>query len=498
MEPAEQWHKPFLLLLLLCLWPCISAGQSSCLDCHEDKQHGQKDFHRIACTTCHAGDASSRSESEAHSDLIAFPGNLSNVDQTCGQCHAEQTQGVHQHIMTTARGMVATTRHVLGDPDDGASINELGTGLSDSLLRKLCAGCHLGRDRTQHSHSTLNRGGGCLACHLDEYPESGHIRLTKKVSDARCFGCHSRSARISLNYAGLAEIDADGPGDANKKARLPDGRLVLIRESDVHHQAGMACIDCHSGNQLMGTGSPHAQTGIECMDCHQARNEAPLPTLPTNIQESEDTRILVSRVTGNRMEIPTFQAASHPLNQEHARLGCDACHTQWAPLCYGCHVEFDPSGQQYDYLQQSVTEGRWREKRWLTQSGPPPLGVDANNKIRPFVPGMIMTLDHPDLDEPLFRRLFSPLAPHTTGKARSCQSCHCEPTALGLGTGKLLKSDKGWSFTADGARRMDGITEDAWQQWGQLGIGASTQDGARPLNAIEIRRLLEVDIACTP
>ena len=498
MEPAKRWHKLFLLLLLLGLLPCLSASENNCVNCHDDKQHGQQDFHRITCTSCHAGNATSTSEAAAHSELIAFPGNLSNVDQTCGQCHAQQTQGVHQHIMTTARGMVATTRHVLGDPDNGATINELGTGLSDSLLRKLCAGCHLGRDRAQHSHSTLNRGGGCLACHLDDYPGSGHVKLTKKISDARCFGCHSRSGRISLNYAGLAEIDTSHPGDDSQKARLPDGRLVLIRESDVHHQAGMACIDCHSGNQLMGTGSPHTQTDIDCIDCHQAMNKISRPGMPDHIKQSEGTRTLVSRVNGNRIPIPTYQAASHPLGEEHARLSCDACHTQWAPLCYGCHVEYDPSGQQYDYVEKSVTEGRWREKRWLTESALPPLGVDAENRIRPFVPGMILTLDHPDLEQPLFRRLFSPLAPHTIGKARSCQSCHCEPQALGLGAGQLSKSGDGWVFAADAPPRMDGIAEDAWQRWDQPGNGASTQVGARPLNALEIRKILEAEISCPP
>ena len=53
------------------------------------------------------------------------------------------------------------------------------------------------------------RDGGCVACNL-EYPQKSekidHPRLTVEVDNRRCFGCHSRSGRISLNYLGLAEV----------------------------------------------------------------------------------------------------------------------------------------------------------------------------------------------------------------------------------------------------------------------------------------------------
>ena len=36
---------------------------------------------------CHAGDNTAATEAEAHSGLIAFPGNLDNAALTCGSCH---------------------------------------------------------------------------------------------------------------------------------------------------------------------------------------------------------------------------------------------------------------------------------------------------------------------------------------------------------------------------------------------------------------------------
>jgi len=505
-------HHPelkLLLVLLLILTTIVSAAdnQNQCIQCHQDKSVGQQAFHSFSCVTCHAGNYQAEQKEAAHQGLQAYPGNLSNVEQSCGQCHSGHTKAIQQHLMTTARGMVETTRHVLNDPDDGADIAGLGHSVSDSLLRKLCAGCHLGRDKKTHSHSTLNRGGGCLACHLGDYPETGHVQLTQNISDARCFGCHSRSARISLNYAGLAEFDVDEQANIPHQARLPDGRLVQIRESDVHHQAGMSCVDCHTGQGLMGFSSSKQEISkgvdIQCIDCHvpAADKEGTIQTqrFQTTLDHvtvsATDIKLRLKK-SGVEVNVPVYSRQSHPLSAEHARLDCDACHTQWAPLCYGCHTRYDEKDVQYDYLEGHLTPGRWKESRWLTLSDLPPLGVDTDNRIRPFVPGMIFTLEHPDLDVPLSRRLFAPMAPHTTGPSRTCQSCHCNSSALGLGSGKLTRQASGWSFDSTSAKKADGIAEDAWQHWDSLGTGSSTQLGARPLNSDEIQRILNAGVEC--
>lgn len=87
---------------------------------------------------------------------------------------------------------------------------------------------------------------------VESYPDEAHPALTARVSDARCFGCHSRSGRISLSYAGLAEVDGSTEPDAKAGLRLPDGRPIARLPADVHYLAGMSCIDCHTSIGLMG------------------------------------------------------------------------------------------------------------------------------------------------------------------------------------------------------------------------------------------------------
>jgi len=87
-----------------------------------------------------------------------------------------------------------------------------------------------------------------------------HPRLTTQINDQRCFGCHSRSARVSLNYRGLAEVGASAWQNAGASSllRLDDLRLVERKESDLHHRAGLGC-------SLFAALSPHT-TG-KARDC---------------------------------------------------------------------------------------------------------------------------------------------------------------------------------------------------------------------------------------
>ena len=75
--------------------------------------------------------------------------------------------------MHIGKGMVRTTRQAFGEVADRPAHNDLATltdSPADSLLRKWCAGCHLGRKKTAHRlDATRDRGGGCLACHINDY-----------------------------------------------------------------------------------------------------------------------------------------------------------------------------------------------------------------------------------------------------------------------------------------------------------------------------------------
>ncbi len=507
---------------------------SGCLDCHESSATGFNDLHSFAasdCTICHAGDASAAEEEAAHRDLIAFPGDLASAERSCGHCHAGRVASVMAHSMHTGHGVVATTRAMIegseGEPGT-ANFQSLGHGVADSMLRKQCASCHLGQPKTEHALDvTFDRGGGCAACHVNEYPENAHVALTTRVSDGRCFGCHSRSGRMSLSYTGLAEIGPGAPDSADSLL-LADGRRVEQLHGDLHHQAGMACIDCHTGVGLMGPlpDAAHVSNGldIECSDCHANGNDRlaledwpagaesmsrhiPFAVIPDteflttlnnrtplwHIELRDDGAYLHTKNTGRVLPIPALSAEAHD-DPRHERLACDSCHSQWAPQCFDCHMEYDPAGVQWDHVERQVTAGRWTEGSWRARNTLPALGVDEHGNIRPFVPGMVMTVAHPDFEEDLFVRAFAPLSPHTTGPSRSCRSCHADSDALGLGDGKLLEESGDLVFFPSLIQREDGLPMDAWTNLdGSLGGGTPNPE-QRPFNETEMRAIFDPDI----
>ena len=108
---------------------------------------------------------------------------------------------------------------------------------------------------------------------------------------------------------------------------------------------------------------------------------------------------------------------------------------------------FDPKDEGFDHAAQKWVQGTWNETAGPFEATLPTLGVLARRRRRaarstPSCPGMIMTFDRnkeagkpPDI---LFRRLYAKLFAHTIRReARSCESCHNDPVALGFGKGTL-------------------------------------------------------------
>jgi len=365
------------------------------------------------------------------------------------------------------------------------------------MLRKQCASCHLGQPKTTHTLDvTHDRGGGCVACHINDYPDAGHPALTTQVDDGRCFGCHSRSGRISLSYAGLAETIPAGEPDAGT-LRLADGRFVQRMPADVHYLAGMSCIDCHSGAELMQAADNVANqrhaVQVACVDCH-TDNIAPVP----NAELRDGNAWLQTKNTGRELFVPPADPATPGHDANHGRVTCAACHSQWAPRCFGCHMEYDADGEQWDHVERKTTPGRWSDRRWNIDNGLPALGVNDNYEIEAFVPGMIMTITHPALPEEKFVRQFAPLSPHTVGPARSCESCHRSSEALGLGQGDIDLRDGELRFAPRHEILRDGLPADAWTNPGSTLRGQAPFPGQRPFNYAEMQMILDAWIATQP
>jgi Outer membrane cytochrome MtrC/MtrF-like, domains II/IV len=164
------------------------------------------------------------------------------------------------------------------------------------------------------------------------------------------------------------------------------------------------------------------------------------------------------------------QVASHL-----SKVECYTCHGTWTPQCYGCHVKIDYSkqGRSFDWVAAgrrhaqdqfrgdrgekgypTTVAGRVTEQRSYMRWANPMLVINGEGRVSPAAPGcqVSATVIGPDgkmiLQNHIFRTTpgtegsgkegqlsidMSPTQPHTTGKARTCESCHTSPKALGYG-----------------------------------------------------------------
>lgn len=546
----------------------VEANKESCLSCH-DQLKGYSEYHNpesIGCAVCHLGQPGSMEKDSAHASMVKIPGNLADASETCGTCHPAELHKIENSLMTTNSGIVAVDKFVFDEestPDGHHDIRKIGHSAADQHLRNLCANCHLGAAKEEYGPITeLSRGGGCNACHLnysqqaedelENYLSSGrkvlptfHPASDIEVNDIHCFGCHSRSSRISTNYMGWQEtLEKEEEVAGNPEFRsFEDGRVYRRQTEDVHHAAGMLCVDCHNVQEVMGDGRTYAHeedaVHLSCSDCHYGE-------LPTTIaydqldresllvfshrgfehreskmlmtQEDsialvntyllDDKAYLIGKGDGKIRQI-SRQPNICARDNAHKDLSCSSCHSSWAPRCIGCHNSFESNDPMaYDLLEKRVAKSGWVEHVFEFSAEPTSLGVrekDDGRHIEPAVPGMILTIDHDSFEQDgltgtRFKRLYAPNSPHTIGKeARKCASCHMDPVSLGYGKGKLEFRINGtlgeWIFEPEYADNPnDGLPEDAWIPFLRTNQASvfSTRSDFRPFDIGEQQRILTV------
>ncbi len=531
--------------------PIIMGQREGCFLCHQ-KVTGFASSHdpqAIGCSSCHLGNPLSPDKEEAHEGMAKIPGNMDQAMETCGQsaCHRDLAVKVSSSLMASGQGMVSVNRYVFGQtfsPDGPGHLSHLSDSAADTHLRQLCVTCHLGfPKKLSAAINQESRGGGCTACHIDysaeanrqmsEYHQSQqlsgiHPALNIKVNNDKCFGCHSRSARISLNYEGWfeTELKVKTLKNSHPYRVLEDKRVLEYKGADVHFQAGMVCIDCHTARDVMGDGTVYnhqeEQVEISCMDCH---TKEPGKTVSHAALDDDSDKILKLRELENRKELNYLitQTTKRPLinifldqtnsmvfkgkldgkTRElkapakecteingHERLTCQTCHTQWAPTCINCHTQYESQKKRKDHYTGEKIQGAWKEYKSTLLALPPALGVRLDKKrkrevVDTFIPGMVLTIgglkdnkpdktasyDKKHKDVKLFRRMFSPTFSHTIQKeARTCLSCHQDPWALGLGAGKIEYRKEGVSnhapyfkfYPGEKLHPADGLPRDAW------------------------------------
>ena len=555
--------------------PKVLGRREGCVVCHLPMKGLVKahDPRAIGCASCHMGDPFTLDEAVAHKGMVLVPGNLAEVRRTCGtsRCHPLLGKRITGALMATGRGLVAVDRFVFGEtssPNGTGSLSRLGSSAADDHLRKLCASCHLGKIKKDPAPvSSLSRGGGCTACHLQYsrearaglriYKRKGkvpevHPALSIHVTAEHCFGCHSRSGRISTNYEGWHETQKQARQVKGNPAYrvLKDGRVFVYVGADIHFERGMECIDCHTWRETMGDGKAHFheedQVEISCEDCHPLTKPRTIASdrvgeIDGKILRARPTlrglgRFVVARKTGRPLVNVTLDARRaiivkgknsgktyHPKRPApvcsaqiygHQRLTCQSCHTPWAPSCIKCHTSYDSSGIGLDHITGKRVKGRWVEERGDLLPRQPALGIRMDKgraRVDTFIPGMILTIDlrgyrgkKGSLGPRIFRRLYAPTSAHTTSaEGLDCQACHINSVALGLGDGLFAvtsqRSGRHMIFRPLFSRMaVDGLPKDAWCVFlGKREGAASTRLRARPLTPEEQVKVLRVGICLT-
>ncbi len=500
------------------------------------------------------------------------PGDLRILDQTCGRCHADLVDHLALSLHGTTAGHLNDGLYENGilerrasrygifpvvnpspgphELDELISIDrlrgarrdrDLGDHFSD-LPRKACMQCHLYSDgfavRGRLGMDGLYRGSGCAACHVT-YAENGKSQSSDPVSDRfepghpvrhemtsvppveTCATCHVGDASIGNGFRGLAQLypsqpaGPDIPGTTNRL--LAQQFFVsdpLLTPPDIHHAAGMHCIDCHTRADIMGDGNLYGAmehgVEIECVDCHGtlgARSDlltsrgGDLPQL----EQLGDLVVLRGKVDGKVRRVkqvmdvvdpesPDYnERAALAMTHEHDGLECYACHSGWNTNFFGFHFDRNEAFSQLDLIRGSRTEGRVStQERVFATLRQFVLGVNPEGMVAPYMVGFstMGTVRGPDgeplpgLDQALPETAagLSGMTmvhhqTHTTQPAaRSCIECHRSPATWGLGTGDANSS----SFTL--ARGMIYVV-------GESGLELILLDRENPANSTYVSRL---------
>lgn len=565
-------------LLFQSCGPSRSAS-ATCEACHRGLERASPSHQ--GCTGCHGGKAEAADAESAHRDMHGprNPSSPDDWDVTCGRCHPYQLARVRSGLMSTNAGMIRNIRAAWESGDDaiyatlgGAAFGAEGRpvtlsaveeldDLSGELYRKFCSLCHLGAEPT--ATRAASHASGCAACHFPfadnavygggdpsvrgkrGYSESHE--MARLPDNRACLRCHNRSGRIALSYQGLCDGNnalvptRDGlPGPR----LISGGRSVTRIRPDVHHAAGMECIDCHTSRDVMGDGYVYAnlyeQVEVRCEDCHGSPREAPrtgaiarendealresrsygAPMRPgmrmvltskgrkySNVfVRGGDVYVMVKR-TGHLLKSKIIAGTPEHTIAGHERMDCDACHSRTVVQCFGCHTTYDRTKTGADFIREEETPGAFSETEDYRMLYPFPLALDQRGKISPVTPGCQTFVTVVDGYGRTVRRehvarykgkpqlRFAPFHPHNTGeKAVGCSACHGNPAFLGFGQHVLEGGSIRGTFLCEKSDRkaLDGFL--SLDDGGVTPTAAVTRRDARPLSGGEVRAAWAVNL----
>jgi hypothetical protein len=451
----------YLMVLVLLLSGCTGEEPNTvslftCVDCHTIHTDAN---HQQACISCHKGNDQATDKDTAHAGYIPSPAHPEHLVESCGSCHAEITDKIGDSMHFTLNNSTNLFRKAFGAENELASFldtpqksdPESVLELADDLLRRRCFQCH--PYNSGDNYPNVTHGTGCASCHMVFTEGKVESHSFQKPGDAQCLSCHYGNY-VGFDYYGRFEHDLNyeyrTPFTTKEKHFRPYGVEYRQLKPDVHQIRGMACIDCHKGEELMQKEGKIPS----CKACH-SREELE-HSLPADVEKVEGGFILHGR-DGKEHSIPLMK---HPAHEEQAEtISCQACHAQWTYNDYGRHFlrsDTDDFDEWYllsvqgnfeietiienntdfdkDELPAIMTDkitgepepGLWHKgytmRRWET----PILGRDENGTITTMRPKLDYFLSWIDEEETVrFDSVQSqaknsgirPYVPHTTGPA---------------------------------------------------------------------------------
>jgi len=318
----------------------------SCIDCHELHLDSN---HSLPCTSCHDGEEQAASAKLAHKDIVAHPAHPDHMAKSCGNCHADKVRDIETAIHFTLANMVNTVRSAYGaaaplktfletpEVDEPSSKLEL----ADDLLRRRCFRCHLYSQGDDYP--AVHHGTGCAACHLNYYDGKLSSHAFSPPTDRQCLSCHYGNY-VGADYYGRFEHDFNNeyrtPYTTKEDFFRPYGVEFHPLQADIHRTAGMICIDCHTGPELMSGNGEHPT----CVQCHDESLLVKTSQAEFSLQsEPNSRRFTIKLHDGTEKILPLMEDPAH--NQHDTPVDCQACHAQWA---------FDD--HQKSYLRSDIDE----------------------------------------------------------------------------------------------------------------------------------------------
>jgi hypothetical protein len=348
----------------------VQVTVHGCRGCHPlslDKSH---DF---SCAECHHGDLAARTKEAAHKGLFRQPAHPDTMRLTCGKCHEKIVKEAASTIHFTVAKEVNLVRQAFGAKETVPSLIAIPQEitpttplqLAEDLLRRRCLRCHL--YSPGDNYPATRHGTGCSACHLPF--ANGHLashEFLAKPTDRQCLSCHYGN-RVGADYYGRFEHDVHSDfrtpfQTGSDEVAEPYGIGYHQLAPDIHQQAGMACIDCHGGRELMSGGAT-----ITCLTCHGST----LPqAAPVSLAETAGRRQLTLASTGKHLDVPVMKDPAH--GRYGKKVACEVCHAQWSFADHGDHLlrEDEPDFEPWQALtRQGSSEVERKLETALFQNG---------------------------------------------------------------------------------------------------------------------------------